>query len=241
MSALLEVEDLSVRYGGIQAVDAVSLTVHRGEVVALLGANGAGKSSLLRAVSGLERKVNGMVRLQGRDISRLRPDLVTKAGLAHVPEGRAVIGPLSVEENLLLALRAPGRTPTGSAREALDAVYTTFPRLKERRRQVSGLLSGGEQQMLAIGRGMVMNPVLLMLDEPSMGLAPVIIEEVYDILRNRVGPLVEVSILLAEQSANLALGVADRAYVLARGSQVFAGSVSELSADVTVGAYLGSV
>lgn len=236
----LEVENIAVRYGGIQALNGVSLNVAAGEVVALLGANGAGKSSLLRAIAGQERKAGGSVRLGGVDISRLSPQAAAHAGIAHVPEGRAILMPMSVEENLLVAIHAARRNTRQQAAEALEESYALFPRLKERRRQVSGLLSGGEQQMLAISRGLAMNPLVLLLDEPSMGLAPVVIDEVYAALERREGRLREVSILLAEQSANLALAVSTRAYVLARGHCVFSGPVDELSGDLTAKAYLGS-
>ncbi|MCW2756976.1 MAG: amino acid transporter ATPase [Nocardioidaceae bacterium] len=236
----LEVEDVTVQYGGIRALTGVSLNVAAGEVVALLGANGAGKSSLLRAITGQERKATGAVRLAGTEITRFTPHAVAHAGIAHVPEGRAILMPMSVEENLLVAIHAPRRNTPREAAEALEESYALFPRLKERRRQVSGLLSGGEQQMLAIARGLAMNPLVLLLDEPSMGLAPVVIDEVYAVLKNRQGRLRDVGILLAEQSANLALAVSARAYVLSRGECVFSGPVDQLDADVTVQAYLGS-
>lgn len=239
-AALLEVEALSVRYGGVRALEDVSLRLEPGEVVALLGANGAGKSSLLRAISGVERPFSGHVRLEGSDITGWAPHRIAHAGLAHVPEGRAILMPLTVEENLEIAIHSPRRNTRQEASAVLEEVYELFPRLKQRRNQTSGLLSGGEQQMLAIGRGLAMNPVVLMLDEPSMGLAPVVIDEIYETLKAREGRLKNIGILLAEQSTNLAIGVCSRAYVLSRGSCVFDGPVSELDRESTLKAYLGS-
>jgi branched-chain amino acid transport system ATP-binding protein len=239
-AAVLDVDRLSVAYGHVQAVEDVSLVVEQGELVALLGANGAGKSTLLRSISGLVAPVGGEIRLAGERIDVLSPDATARRGVAHVPEGRRVIAPLTVRENLEVAALASRRSSRRELGGLLEEVFTTFPRLKERQRQASGLMSGGEQQMLAIGRAMMAKPVVLMLDEPSMGLAPVIVDEIYDLLKARTGSLADVSILLAEQSAELALEVADRAYVLSRGRLSFAGPVADLDAEHMVAAYLGA-
>jgi branched-chain amino acid transport system ATP-binding protein len=236
--ALLELEALSVDYGHVQAVRDVSMSVHEGEIVALLGANGAGKSSLLRAISGAAGTTRGAIRLKGRRIDGFAPHRVARTGVAHVPEGRRVIGSMSVRDNLELAARSSKRRSRAEVDTQLDEVFTTFPRLAERQRQASGLLSGGEQQMLAIGRGIMAKPILLILDEPSMGLAPIVVDEIYRLLRDRTGTLAGCAILLGEQSAALALSVAGRAYVLGRGNVVFAGSADELDQTRLVSAYL---
>jgi len=236
--ALLELENFSVRYGHVQAVTGVSLRVGQGEVVAVLGANGAGKSSLLRAISGVAPST-GTAMLNGRRIDHLASHKIARAGLAHVPEGRRVIAPLSVKDNLVMAALAWKRCPKRQVGETLDEVFRMFPRLLERENQTSGLLSGGEQQMLAIGRGLMAKPDLLMLDEPSMGLAPIVIDEIYEFLRDRRGLLATVGILLAEQTAALALSVAQRAYVLAQGQVSFEGAASDVDESRMVAAYLG--
>lgn len=237
--AVLDVEGLTVRYGPIEALSSVSLHVDRGEVVALLGSNGAGKSSLLRSISGVVPPAAGTVRLMGNDLTGRSPHRITRAGLAHVPEGRRVVAPLSVEQNLEIAGRGARRRSPPEMEDGLEEVYATFPRLRERRTQISGLLSGGEQQMLAIGRGIMAAPSVLLLDEPSMGLAPIVIEEIYDLLKRRSGTLAAVGILLAEQSAALALSVADRAIVLARGEVAFTGEARLLDEQTMLSAYLG--
>ncbi|MFI5426593.1 ABC transporter ATP-binding protein [Aeromicrobium sp. UC242_57] len=237
-AALLTLENLSVRYGEVRAVEAVDLTVGVGEVVSILGANGAGKSSLLRAISGEAGHVDGRVSLRDVDLLKGPRYGVARRGVAHVMEGRRVIPTLSVIDNLLLAANASRRVSRGSVPGALEEMYAYFPRLRERQSQAAGLLSGGEQQMLAIGRALMAKPDLLLLDEPSMGLAPIMIEEIYDILRARDGILGECSVLLAEQSAAVALSVSDRAYVLSRGSVVFEGQASELDAGRVAAAYL---
>lgn len=239
-AGLLEVRDLTVRYGGVEAVTAASLAVNSGEVVALLGANGAGKSTLLNCIGGLVRAAAGSVTLQGRELTRLRPDVITRGGVAHVPEGRRVVAPLTVEENLLLAGTAAHRRTRVQVGEGLEEVYDLFPRLRERRTQASGLLSGGEQQMLAIGRGLMASPVVLLLDEPSMGLAPIMIQEIYTALRARSGTLASTAILLAEQSTSIPLEIADRACMLARGRVTFFGPAAGVSQDMTFDAYLGA-
>ena len=236
----LVVEALVARYGPVTALDGVSLSVQPGEIVAVLGPNGAGKSTLLRTISGAVRPSAGSVKINGQDVTGAAPHRIARAGVAHVPEGRRVIAPLSVEDNLLLAGAAVHRYTPSQLSHAMDEVYTLFPRLAERRRQTSGLLSGGEQQMLAIGRGLLANPAVLMLDEPSMGLAPIVIEEIYELLGHRSGPLANVAILLAEQTAAVALDVADRAVVLSLGRVAISGMTSELRNDSRLlDAYLG--
>lgn len=237
---LLQVRDVTVRYGGVEALSEVSLSVRPGEVVALLGANGAGKTSLLRSISGLVPIHSGAVVFQGAEIHGRRADIVTRRGVAHVPEGRRVVAPLTVEENLLLAGRAARRSTRKQLTESLEDIYLLFPRLRERRLQPSGLMSGGEQQMLAIGRGFMARPDLLVLDEPSMGLAPIVIQEIYRALSRRGGAMAATAILLAEQSTAIALSLAERACVLSRGRVVFFGPAADVDADMTVDAYLGS-
>lgn len=237
--ALLDVRDVTVRYGQVEAVSSLSLQVAAGEVVSLLGANGAGKSSLFRALSGLVGLASGTVMLDGRELPLRRAHAVTRAGLVHVPEGRRVIAALNVEENLLVAAsgsRRGGKDVDG----ALEEVFALFPKLRDRRAQPSGLMSGGEQQMLAIARGLMARPRVLLLDEPSMGLAPIVITEIFETLRNRAGTIADVAILLSEQSSSLALEISDYAYVLSRGNLVFEGSAREVTSDVTMSAYLGA-
>ena len=232
---LLKVDDLWVSYGPIRAVRGVSLEVRNGELAALLGANGAGKTSTLRSLSGVVGKAKGTVTFGGRDISRAAPHLISKLGLAHVPEGRQVFAPLTVAENLDLG--AYGRRGSDIAAD-LDRVFQLFPVLAVRRSQVAGSLSGGEQQMLAFARALMARPKLILMDEPSMGLAPITTDKVYDAIRaiNADG----VGILLVEQSAERALEVASRVHVMERGEIVLAGSPKEVSEDPRfVSAYLG--
>jgi branched-chain amino acid transport system ATP-binding protein len=236
---VLDVDRLEVAYGHVTAVFGVSLTVGERELVALLGANGAGKSTLLRAVSGALRPRDGSVQLRGKRVDGQPARRLARAGITHVPEGRMVVAPLTVEENLDLAARACGRRRGRDITDGFDEVYTTFPQLHDRRKQTSGLLSGGEQQMLAIGRGIMAKPEVLLIDEPSMGLAPIVIEQIYELFRDRPGTLKDTAILLAEQSAALALSVASRAYVLARGAVTYAGPADELDENTMLAAYLG--
>ncbi len=235
--ALLEVHDLTVRYGNIEALRDVSLWVDEGDVVALIGANGAGKTTTLRAISGLVRPFRGTIRYRGQDLTRLSPDRITAMGIAHVPEGRAIFANLSVQENLLLATYA--RRDRARVREDLDLVYSLLPRLAERRRQNAGTLSGGEQQMLAIGRALMSRARVMLLDEPSMGLAPLLVAEIFRLLQdiNRQGT----TLLLVEQNARMALQIARRAYVLEAGRIVLAGAAHEVAGDPAVReAYLGA-
>jgi len=230
---LLEVQRLGVAYGHVIAVESVSFTVQRGEAVAILGANGAGKSSVVRALAGLVR-ARGSVRLGGQSIERLPSHRRAALGIGYVPEGRRVFAEMTVRENLLMgAYLQPATAPAG-----LERVFATFPRLAERQRQLATTLSGGEQQMLAIGRALMRSPDLLMLDEPSLGLSPLLVQVIYRALldiRQR-----GTTVLLAEQSAHLALSLADRAYVLETGQVVLEGDAQTLRGDKRIeAAYLG--
>jgi branched-chain amino acid transport system ATP-binding protein len=231
---VLEVDDLSVSYRTIRALDGVSFRVRRGEVVALLGANGAGKSTLLRAVAGVLAPAAGRVRFEGTDITGWASYRIARRGLRLVPEGRGLLARMTVWENLLMGQYA---TAAG-ARGDLDAVLQRFPILSQRRRQVASTLSGGEQQMLAIARALVARPTLLMLDEPSLGLAPRLVRQIFGVVADlkREG----VTIVLVEQNARQALAIADRAYILETGQVVLSGPAAELAAGEAVQrAYLG--
>jgi len=232
-SPLLEVHDLHTSYGAIRALRGVSFQVEQGQVVSLIGANGAGKSTTLNTISGLLKPTQGRVIFAGHDITGWRADRVTALGLIQVPEGRQVIAPMSVYENLIIGAQS------GSALKAdLDDIYARFPRLYERRDQKAGLLSGGEQQMLAVGRALMMHPRLLMLDEPSMGLAPLIVNEVFRIIAQIKAR--GIPILLVEQNARKALQIADYAYVLERGTVAHEDQAASLREDSSViAAYLG--
>jgi branched-chain amino acid transport system ATP-binding protein len=225
--ALLEVKDLQVHYGGIQAVRGFSFMVEEGRIVALIGANGAGKSSTLHALSGLVRASGGSARFRGEELIGRRTDRIVRAGLVQVPEGRAILGPLSVQENLELG--AWTRRGDPSIRADLERVYGLFPSLAARRRQAAGSLSGGEQQMLAIGRALMSGPRLLLLDEPSMGLAPLLVASLFAIIEaiNRSGT----SILLVEQNARQALRISHHALVLSHGRLFREGPSASLLAD----------
>ena len=232
---ILNVENMNVYYGAIHAIKGISFHVDQGEVVTLIGANGAGKSTTLQTVSGLLRSRTGSIQFCGENISNVPSHKIVEKGLAQVPEGRRIFLQMSVEENLEMG----AYTQSSSGVEAdLEKVYAQFPRLKERRRQIAGTLSGGEQQMLAIGRALMSHPKLLMLDEPSMGLAPILVEQIFDIIRQ----LHEdgTTILLVEQNAQMALSVADRAYVMETGKITLSGTGAELAAsDEVKKAYLG--
>ena len=232
---ILKVENMNVYYGAIHAIKGISFHVDQGEVVTLIGANGAGKSTTLQTVSGLLRSRTGSIQFCGENISNVPSHKIVEKGLAQVPEGRRIFLQMSVEENLEMG----AYTQSASGVEAdLEKVYTQFPRLKERRRQIAGTLSGGEQQMLAIGRALMSHPKLLMLDEPSMGLAPILVEQIFDIIRqlHEEGT----TILLVEQNAQMALSVADRAYVMETGKITLSGTGAELAAsDEVKKAYLG--
>jgi branched-chain amino acid transport system ATP-binding protein len=236
---LLEVRDLRVTYGHVQAVRGLSLAVRAGQVVTLIGPNGAGKSSTLAAISGLVRPEGGRIALGGREVTGLPAHQAVARGIVLVPEGRAILARMTIEENLVVALesRRPAPRPA-EARARLEEQYRRFPVLGERRRLAAGSLSGGEQQMLAIARALLMRPSILLLDEPSMGLAPLLVRKIFDIVESihREGA----TILLVEQNARLALQISDHAYVLERGRIALEGPSRELAADPRVqAAYLG--
>ena len=236
MSALLAVHQLSVAYGGIQAVRELSLDVAPGEMVCLIGANGAGKTTTLKALSGLLAPHGGSVHFDGQSITRLPAHEIARRGLALVPEGRGVFPRMSVFENLMMGAYA--RNDRAAIARDLDQVYALLPRLTERRGQLAGLLSGGEQQMLALGRAMLARPRLLLLDEPSMGLAPLMVQAVFDIIRRIAAD--GVAVLLIEQNAHLALKTCARGYVLENGVVTLSGMSAELAANPAVRqAYLG--
>jgi len=232
---MLRIEQLDVFYGGVQALRSVSLTVDQGELVAVLGANGAGKTTLLKAISGVVRLRQGRIEFEGRSLIGQAPHLITRRGIAHAPEGRQIFPALSVMDNLRLGAYA---RHDGETREDLDQVFTYFPILATRRRQLAGTLSGGEQQMLAIARALMSHPRLLLLDEPSLGLAPLLVKTIFTVIeRIRAGGR---AILLVEQNARMALSIADRAYVMETGKVVLTGTAADLAAAPEVrAAYLG--
>ncbi|MCI8574334.1 MAG: ABC transporter ATP-binding protein [Oscillibacter sp.] len=232
---MLKVEDINVYYGSIHAIKGVSFEVAKGEIVTLIGANGAGKSTTLNTVAGLLRSKTGSVTFQGEDLGKVSPHKMVAKGLAMVPEGRRVFLQMTTQENLEMGAYTQKGKPSETD---LEMVYEQFPRLKERRKQVAGTLSGGEQQMLAMGRALMSHPQLLMLDEPSMGLAPILVEQIFEIIQklHKNGT----TILLVEQNAQAALSVADRGYVLETGKVVTSGSGAELLASPAIKkAYLG--
>ncbi len=235
MAPILQVDNINVYYGSIHAIKGISFEVNEGEIVTLIGANGAGKSTTLNTIAGLLRSRTGSITFLGENLAKIPAHKIVSRGLALVPEGRRVFLQMTVQENLEMGAYTQGGS---SAATDLGRVYELFPRLKERRRQVAGTLSGGEQQMLAMGRALMSRPKLLMLDEPSMGLAPILVEQIFEIIRNlhRAGS----TILLVEQNAQAALSVADRAYVLETGKVVTTGSGQELLEDPAIKkAYLG--
>lgn len=233
--SLLSVSDIKVSYGNIEAIKGVSIDVNEGEAVTILGANGAGKTTLMRTISGLLKPTAGTITYDGENIAQVRADKIVGKGIAHSPEGRRVFGTLTVEENLMLgAYTRPKSEATNTRKE----VYELFPRLQERRTQLSGTLSGGEQQMLAIGRAMMAKPRLLMLDEPSLGLAPIIVKNIFAALADIRSS--GVTLLVVEQNARMALKLADRGYVLEVGKIVHADTAKALMASSEVQeAYLG--
>ncbi len=222
--AILEVKDLEVYYGVIQAIKGISFDVNQGEVIALIGANGAGKTTTLQTITGLIPPKAGRIFYEGREITRVPGHKLVSMGIAHVPEGRRVFAQLSVLQNLKLG--AYTRKDKTELEDTLEVVYTRFPRLRERRNQSAGTLSGGEQQMLAMGRALMSHPKLIVMDEPSMGLSPIYVSEIFDIIQkiNSDG----VTVLLVEQNAKKALSIADRAYVLETGRIVLSGNAGEL-------------
>lgn len=234
--AMLEVKDLEVNYGVIKAIKGVSFEVNEGEVISLIGANGAGKTTILHAVSGLLNKSNGTVLFEGKDITKMPAHSIVSLGMAHVPEGRRVFAQLTVLENLKLG--AYTRKDKKELEDTLNMVYERFPRLKERKNQLAGTLSGGEQQMLAMGRALMSHPKLILMDEPSMGLSPIFVEEIFSIIRDISAE--GTTVLLVEQNAKKALSIADRAYVLETGNITLTGEAKDLLNDESVKkAYLG--
>ena len=231
---MLEVKDLKVNYGAVQALDGISLTVNSGEIVSLIGANGAGKTTTLRTITGLEKAASGSILFDGHDLRKTEPSKIINLKLAHVPEGRHIFPEMTVEENLEMGAYAD---PAGMS-DTMVSVYDRFLRLKERRRQLAGTLSGGEQQMLAVGRALMAKPKMILMDEPSMGLSPLLVQEIFDIIQevNKQG----ITILLVEQNAQMALSISDRAYVLETGHITIEGDAKALLNDERVKkAYLG--
>ena len=239
MSDFLKATDLNVRYGNVAALRGVDFHVDQGEIVTLIGPNGAGKTSTLMAISNLiDGKKTGSVVFEGQDISHMESSAIVKLGISHVPEGRRIFPRLTVEENLMMGTFGTKKYDKEKASQLLQDVYKMFPRLLERRTQLGGTLSGGEQQMLAIGRGLMFSPKLLMLDEPSLGLAPMVVKEIFELIQDirEKGT----TVLLIEQNAGLALQIADRGYVLENGRIVMSGTGSGLAHDERIiKAYLG--
>ena len=234
--AMLEIKDLKVSYGIIQAIKGISFEVNKGEVIALIGANGAGKTTILHTITGLLNADSGSVTYEGKDITRMPGHKIVSMGIAHVPEGRRVFANMTVLQNLKLG--AYTRKDKAEIAETLEMVYTRFPRLKERKNQLAGTLSGGEQQMLAMGRALMSHPQIILMDEPSMGLSPIFVNEIFDIIEevSKSGT----TVLLVEQNAKKALSIADRAYVLETGNIVLDGKASELLDNDSIRkAYLG--
>ncbi len=234
---MLKIKDLDVFYGGIHALKSINFEINEGQIVTLIGSNGAGKTTILKVISGIVKKKNGDILFKDEEISKLPSEKIVELGIIHVPEGRKIFTDLNVEENLLMG--AYLRKDKNEIRKDLKNIYELFPRLKERKTQMGGTLSGGEQQMLAIGRAMMSKPKLLMLDEPSMGLAPIIVQEIYETIK-KLNEERNLTVLLVEQNANLALQAAHHAYVIETGEIVLEGSGKELLGDDRVRkAYLG--
>ena len=234
---MLEIKDLNVFYGAVHAIKGISLNVEQGELVSLIGANGAGKTTTLHAISGLIPSASGTIELDGHNLQKTPPDRIISLELAHVPEGRHVFARMTVEENLRMG--AYIIRDAQKINKNLEMVYSHFPRLRERRRQLAGTLSGGEQQMLATGRALMTDPSIVLMDEPSMGLSPLLVKEIFAIIRelHESG----ITILLVEQNAKMALAVSDRAYVLETGKISMSGNAAELAEDDRVRkAYLGA-
>ncbi|MCC7102789.1 MAG: ABC transporter ATP-binding protein [Fimbriimonadaceae bacterium] len=233
---MLQVNDINVFYGAIQALNNVSLSVQQGEIVAIIGSNGAGKSTLMRTLSGLLRTRSGSISFLGEDITDLVPDQIVRRGISQSPEGRKIFTNMTVHENILIG--ATIRNDQAAIKDDMEQILARFPRLRERLKQNAGTLSGGEQQMLAIGRALMSQPKLLLLDEPSMGLAPNLVAEIFDIITDVKAE--GVTVLVVEQNAHKALSIADRAYVLETGSLVLEGTGKELlNSDKVREAYLG--
>jgi len=234
--AMLEIKDLHVYYGMIQAIQGIDFHVNQGEVVALIGANGAGKTTILHTVSGLLQANAGTITFEGQDITKVPGHKIVSMGMAHVPEGRRVFSQLTVLQNLKMG--AYTRSDKTEIEETLEMVYSRFPRLKERKNQIAGTLSGGEQQMLAMGRALMSHPKIILMDEPSMGLSPIFVNEIFDIIKSVSES--GTTVLLVEQNAKKALSIADRAYVLETGKIALEGNAKELlNNDSIKKAYLG--
>lgn len=234
--AMLEVKDLNVYYGMIQALKGISFEVNEGEVIALIGANGAGKTTTLHTLTGLVPAKSGSITFEGKDIRKIPGHKIVSMGMAHVPEGRRVFAQLSVYENLKMG--AYTRKDKEEIKQTLEMVYKRFPRLEERKNQLAGTLSGGEQQMLAMGRALMSHPKIIVMDEPSMGLSPIYVNEIFNIIKDVSAD--GVTVLLVEQNAKKALSIADRAYVLETGKIILSGDAKELMNDESVKkAYLG--
>ena len=235
---MLRVDNLTVYYGYINALKDVSIEVNQGEIITLIGGNGAGKTTTLMSVSNLVEKTEGKVFFRGEDITHKAPDKIVKMGISHVPEGRKIFPQLTVYENLIAGTFGKAKMDKQQSAALVEENYTLFPRLKERMKQPGGSLSGGEQQMLAIARGLMMDPALIMLDEPSLGLAPIIVEEIFELITKIRG--IGKTVLLIEQNASMALSIADRGYVLETGHVTLSGSGQELLLNPEVKrAYLG--
>lgn len=233
---MLELKDLNVTYGAIHAIHDVSLTVNDGEIVSLIGANGAGKTTILHTITGLKKAAGGSIVYDGTDLLKTEPSKIITLGMAHVPEGRHIFPDMTVSENLEMG--AYIRKDMDGIQQSMKEVFERFPRLKERRRQLAGTLSGGEQQMLAVGRALMSNPKIILMDEPSMGLSPLLVKEIFHIIQevHKQG----ITVLLVEQNAKMALSIADRAYVLETGHISMSGDAGELLNDEKVKkAYLG--
>lgn len=234
---MLKMENVNVSYGSIHALHDISLTVNDGEVVSLIGANGAGKTTTLHTITGLKAASSGVIEYDGKDLRKMDPSHIIRVGMAHVPEGRHVFTQMSVQENLEMGSYI--MNDKSQIRKNMDMVYEYFPRLQERKKQLAGTLSGGEQQMLATGRALMSNPRIVLMDEPSMGLSPLLVKEIFHIIRtlHQNG----ITVLLVEQNAKMALAVSDRAYVLETGRISMSGKVSELLANDNIKkAYLGA-
>lgn len=234
--AMLEIKDLEVYYGMIQAIKGISFEVNEGEVIALIGANGAGKTTILHTITGLINAQNGSVMFEGKDITKVPAHKIVSMGMAHVPEGRRVFANLTVLQNLKMG--AYTRKDKAEIEETLETIYKRFPRLKERQNQLAGTLSGGEQQMLAMGRALMSHPKIILMDEPSMGLSPIFVNEIFDIIKSVSAG--GTTVLLVEQNAKKALSIANRAYVLETGKIVLSGDAKELLHNDSIKkAYLG--
>lgn len=235
---MLKIENLTVYYGYVRALENVSLNVEKGEIITLIGGNGAGKTTTLMSISGLVEKTSGKVIFNGTDISRMKPEKIARMGIAHVPEGRKIFSGMTVKENLIAGTQANRSLSKQKIEELIERNFELFPRLKERVTQAGGSLSGGEQQMLAIARGLMMDPDLIMLDEPSLGLAPIVVEDIFELI-TKIRDQGK-TVLLIEQNASMALSIADRGYVLETGNVTLSGTGKELLSNPDVKkAYLG--